>query len=193
LLKPITLSTDRQVILYRWQRRASACALLILLIIAGEPILLQSAVSSEYEVAVKLRLPDNNPNTENNPMLALAASNTSDTWWNIAMVAFFAVVQFCVYCKCKSTIDEISSSPTSPEQKLRLLENEDNLFDLGLYIGIGGTALGLGMIMVGWLTTPSAAYASNIMGIICVALVKIKHLRNTRQELLEEANQAASR
>ncbi len=193
LLKPITLSTDRQVILYRWQRRASACALLILLIIAGEPILLQSAVSSEYEVAVKLRLPDNNPNTENNPMLALAASNTSDTWWNIAMIAFFAVVQFCVYCKCKSTIDEISSSPTSPEQKLRLLENEDNLFDLGLYIGIGGTALGLGMIMVGWLTTPSAAYASNIMGIICVALVKIKHLRNTRQELLEEANQAASR
>jgi len=193
LLKPITLPTDRQVILHRWQRRASACALLILLIIAGEPILLQSAASSEYEVAVKLPIANNNPNTENNPMLAQAASNYSDQIANGIMIALFLFIQIGVYLKCRSTIDDISSGSTSPEQKLRLLENEDNLFDLGLYIGIGGTALGLGMIMVGWLTTPFAAYASNIMGIICVALVKIKHLRNTRQELLEEVNQTASR
>jgi len=193
LLKPITLSTERQVIMHRWQRRASACALLILLVIVGEPILLQSAVSSEYEVAVKLPIATNNLNTENNPMLAQAASNNSDLLANGIMIALFAIIQVWVYLKCISTMDEISSGPTSPEQKLRLLENEDNLFDLGLYIGIAGTALGLGLIMLGVFTKPYAAYVSNIMGIACVALVKIKHLRNTRQELLEEANQANSR
>ena len=126
-------------------------------------------------------------------MLAQAAQTNSDLLANGIMIAFFAIIQVLVYLKCTSKMDDILLSQTSAEQKLRLLENEDNLFDLGLYIGIGGTALGLGLIMVGWLTTPYAAYASNIMGIVCVAYVKIVNLRSRRQELLEEANQAASK
>jgi hypothetical protein len=98
-----------------------------------------------------------------------------------------------VYLTCLNKINEIRNGKDSPQQKLRLLENEDNLFDLGLYIGIAGTALGLGLIMLGVFTKPYAAYVSNIMGIACVATVKIIHLRNTRQQLLEEANKAPSR
>ena len=90
-------------------------------------------------------------------------------------------------------IREIRDGNQSPQQKLRLLDNEDNLFDLGLYIGIAGTALGLGLIMLGAFTKPYAAYVSNIMGIACVAIVKIKHLRDCRQKLLVEANETTTK
>ena len=126
-------------------------------------------------------------------MFTAAADNSTDTISNIVMIALFLGIQIIVYITCLNKISEIRDGTDSPQQKLRLLENEDNLFDLGLYIGIGGTALGLGLIMLGVFTKPYAAYVSNIMGIACVAMVKIKHLRNTRQELLEEANKTTSR
>jgi len=192
LFSPITLSNPRSVTLYRWRRRATAFVLLILLVIAGEPILFQSAASSEYDVAVRLPIanPENNPKVE--PMLTAAADNSTDTIFNIVMIALFLGIQIIVYITCLNKISEIRDGTDSPQQKLRLLENEDNLFDLGLYIGIGGTALGLGLIMLGVFTKPYAAYVSNIMGIACVAMVKIKHLRNIRQELLEEADKTTS-
>jgi hypothetical protein len=192
MFSPITLANPRNVTLYRWRRRATAFVLLILMVIAGEPILFQSAASSEYDVAVRLPIanPENNPKVE--PMLTAAADNSTDTISNIVMIALFLGIQIIVYITCLNKISEIRDGTDSPQQKLRLLENEDNLFDLGLYIGIGGTALGLGLIMLGVFTKPYAAYVSNIMGIACVAMVKIKHLRNTRQELLEEANKTDS-
>ena len=190
LLNPITLADSRSVALYRWRRRATALALLILLVIIGEPVLFQSAASSEYDVAVKLPIVDPEHNQEEKPMLAVTASNTNDTIFNLVMIALFLAVQIIVYLTCLNKIREIRDCDQSPQQKLRLLENEDNLFDLGLYIGIAGTALGLGLIMLGLFTKPYSAYVSNIMGIACVAIVKIKHLRDTRQQLLEEANEA---
>ena len=193
LFKPVTLTNPKSANLYRWQRRATALVLLTLLVMAGEPILLQSAASSEYEVAVKLKIPDIEPNTKDPaPMIAAAANTTSDYAWNIGMIVVFLFIQIWVYLVCKNKIDEICNSNDSPEQKLRLLENEDNLFDLGLYIGIAGTALGLGLIMIGAFTKPYGAYVSNIMGIACVAMVKIRYLRDRRQQLLDEANKAPS-
>ena len=191
MFSPITLANPRNVTLYRWRRRATAFVLLILLVIAGEPILFQSAASSEYDVAVRLPIANPEHNSKVEPMLA-EATNSTDTISNIVMIALFLGIQIIVYITCLNKISEIRDGTDSPQQKLRLLENEDNLFDLGLYIGIGGTALGLGLIMLGVFTKPYAAYVSNIMGIACVALVKIKHLRNTRQELLEEANKTGS-
>ena len=125
-------------------------------------------------------------------MIAAAANTTSDYAWNIGMIVVFLFIQIWVYLVCRNKIDEICNSNDSPEQKLRLLENEDNLFDLGLYIGIAGTALGLGLIMIGAFTKPYGAYVSNIMGIACVAMVKIRYLRDRRQQLLDEANKAPS-
>ncbi|SVD75053.1 uncharacterized protein METZ01_LOCUS427907, partial [marine metagenome] len=193
LFSPITLANPQNVTLYRWRRRATAFVLLIMMVIAGEPILFQSAASSEYDVAVKLTIPDPEHNPKVEPMLAAAANNSTDIISNIVMIALFLGIQIVVYLTCLNKISEIRDGTDSPQQKLRLLENEDNLFDLGLYIGIAGTALGLGLIILGVFTKPYAAYVSNIMGIACVALVKIKHLRNARQQLLEEANKAPSR
>ena len=65
-----------------------------------------------------------------------------------------------------------------PLLKLRLMENEDNLFDSGLYVGMMGTAAALVLQVVG-VIEPNllAAYSSNLFGIVCVALVKIRHVR----------------
>jgi hypothetical protein len=193
LISPITLADPRDVMIHRWRRRATACLLVTLLVIAGEPILFQPAVSSEYDVAVRLPIANQELNQEEKPMLAASANNTTDTVFNLVMITLFLAVQVLVYLTCLKKIREIRDGNQSPQQKLRLLENEDNLFDLGLYIGIAGTALGLGLIMLGAFTKPYAAYISNIMGIACVAIVKIKHLRDCRQQLLVEANEIANK
>ena len=61
---------------------------------------------------------------------------------------------------------------------MRLLENEDQLFDFGLYVGLGGTVLSLILVAVGIVEASlMAAYASTLFGIIFVALLKVLHLR----------------
>ena len=56
-------------------------------------------------------------------------------------------------------------------------------------IGIGGTALTLALLILipQMGLTVSAAYASNIFGILCVAIVKIFHVRRSREQLIHEA------
>ena len=85
-------------------------------------------------------------------------------------------------------IREIARQPLPPLVKLRLMENEENLFDVGLYIGIGGTATAL-VLQVLRVIEPDllAAYASNLFGITCVALVKIRHVRPYKRELIIES------
>ena len=75
---------------------------------------------------------------------------------------------------------------------VELRENEVNLFDTGLYIGIAGTALMLAILILipSAGISVSAAYASNIFGILCVAVVKIFHVRQTREALIIEAETA---
>ena len=46
-------------------------------------------------------------------------------------------------------IREVARQPLPPLVKLRLMENEDNLFDLGLYVGIAGTATALVLQVLG--------------------------------------------
>ncbi len=189
LLNPVTLASPADVTLFRWRRRATAFLMLTVLVILGEPVLFQPAASSEYEVAVKVPIaanPKDNPNKDNT---MLGATESSDTAANITMIVLFTIAQVIVYMTFLRRMREIRDGSQTPQQKLKLLENEDNLFDLGLYIGIAGTALGLGLIMLDLFTKPYAAYVSNILGIACVAVVKIHHLRNTRQELLLEAGE----
>ena len=107
---------------------------------------------------------------------------------NVLLIVFFAVIQIAVFTTCTNKIREIMSGKGDTRLKLQLLENEDNLFDMGLYIGIAGTALTLGakLLIETELINLSAAYASNIFGILCVALVKIKHLRPSRESLIRD-------
>ena len=105
---------------------------------------------------------------------------------NAFLIAIFAAIQIAVFTTCTNKIRKIMSGQGDSRLKLQLLENEDNLFDMGLYIGIAGTALTLAakLLIETDIINLSAAYASNIFGILCVAMVKIKHLRPSREALI---------
>ena len=104
---------------------------------------------------------------------------------NIITLAVFLAIQITVYRICVRRIRQIETGPGDASLKLRLLENEDNLFDSGLYVGIGGTAIALVLQVLG-VIQPSllAAYSSNLFGITCVAVIKIFHVRACKQRLL---------
>ena len=177
---------------YRMRRRALVLALFLSLIAVSEPILFTPALSSEYRVAINLPLASvdsTEPEQNTNTMLANADSNLT---LSIIFIVIFAAIQGYVYYTCITKINEVKNGAGDPNLKLRLLENEDNLFDMGLYIGIAGTALMLAILILfpkaG--VSVSAAYASNIFGILCVAVVKIFHVRQTREALIIEAETA---
>ncbi|MEY4488971.1 MAG: hypothetical protein RIQ79_1479, partial [Verrucomicrobiota bacterium] len=108
-------------------------------------------------------------------------------------IGFFASLQICMYWICLTKIREVAASDLPSLVKLRLMENEENLFDGGLYIGIGGTATALVLQVLG-LIEPNllAAYSSNLFGITCVALVKIRLVRPFKTKLILDAQHAIS-
>lgn len=179
---------------YRLRRRALTAALCLTLIIISEPAFFQPVHSSEYQVAVNVpELGELNPESSDTN----ETNNKTDMETNIILSAvifvLFGAIQVFVFQTCVNKIREIRRGEGDPNLKLRLLENEDNLFDMGLYIGIAGTALTLAVmiLMPAWNISISVAYASNIFGILCVALVKITHVRPARESLLIEAQEQA--
>ena len=108
----------------------------------------------------------------------------------ILVLLLFFVVQLVIYCFCLIKIREISKQKLNASTKLRLLENEENLFDFGLYVGLGGTVLSLILVAVGIVEASlMAAYASTLFGILFVALLKVLNLRPYRRRLILELNQ----
>ena len=90
---------------------------------------------------------------------------------------------------CLIKLKEIQKQSLDSQLKLRLLDNEDNMFDAGLYVGLAGTVLSLVCLALG-IIKPGlmAAYASTLFGIIFVSVLKILHVRPDRRQLiLEEA------
>jgi hypothetical protein len=163
-----------------------------LLIVATEPFLLKAAPSSEYRVRLAI------------PMLAATATETqsesAETSKPVTMetstlvsIGIFAALQVGMYMACLRKIREIEEQDASPLLKLRLMENEENLFDSGLYVGMMGTAAALVLQVVG-VIEPNllAAYSSNLFGIICVALVKIRHVRGFKRRLILEGQRMSA-
>jgi len=153
-----------------------------LFIVATEPFLLKAAPPSEYRfrlVIPALVTTSTNPAQSSNVTIHSMDSST------LLSIAFFAALQVAMYFTCLLKIREISRSPVSPLVKLRLMENEENLFDGGLYVGIGGTATALVLQVLG-IIQPNllAAYSSNLFGITCVALVKIRSVRPYKRQLI---------
>ncbi len=110
---------------------------------------------------------------------------------SLLAIALFGALQIAMYLVCLAKIRDIDAQAFAPLVKLRLMENEENLFDGGLYLGIGGTATALVLQVLG-LVEPNllAAYSSNLLGITCVALVKIRHVRPFKTKLILAAQDA---
>jgi hypothetical protein len=104
-------------------------------------------------------------------------------------LALFFVIQTLIYVWCLTKIAEIRKQNLAPRMKLRLLENEDHLFDAGLYVGFVGTVISLILMSIGIVRGPSAmmAYASTSFGIIFVSVLKIFHIRPMRRKLIIES------
>jgi hypothetical protein len=155
----------------------------------SEPYLLKAAPVSDY--SVRLTVPILGAAT---PPAASHPSTTATTMdiSTIASVATFAALQIGMYFICLLKISEIARQAVPPATKLRLMDNEENLFDGGLYIGIAGTAAALVLQVLGLIQANLlAAYSSNLFGIVCVALVKIRHVRPYKRQLIVEMNQPA--
>jgi hypothetical protein len=155
------------------------------LVIVTEPFLLKAAPLSEYRFRLVLPvLVSTSPSPASSPARSIPTMDSS----TLISIGFFACLQIAMYYICILKIREVARAALPPLTKLRLMENEENLFDGGLYVGIGGTATALVLQVLG-VIEPNllAAYSSNLFGITCVALVKIRHVRPYKRLLILES------
>ena len=178
----IVAPTAGRLGLPRMKSGALAFLFAALLIVATEPFLLKAAPPSEFRV--RLVLPAL-VITSTNPAQAADQTITTMDSTTLISIGFFAALQIAMYLTCLLKIREVARSAVAPIVKLRLMENEENLFDGGLYVGIGGTAAALVLQVLG-VIEPNllAAYSSNLFGITCVAIVKIRHVRPYKRQLI---------
>lgn len=156
------------------------CAALI--VVFTEPSLFNAPPPSEF--AIRLAVPVLATLSDPASLKTVEPTLAMDTTTLIS-IGLFAIIQIVWFLICLRKISEIAQSSASPQLKLKLMENEENLFDGGLYLGIAGTATALVLQVLG-LIQPNllAAYSSNMFGIVCVALIKIRHVRQFKRQLI---------
>ena len=168
------------------QIRSGLIALFLagLFIVATEPFLLKAAPSVDY--LPHLRLPMLTAGTQVSPPSTANQSPSMNTS-TLVTIGIFALLQVMMYFVCLQKINQIARQDIPALLKLRLTENEENLFDCGLYVGMMGTAAALVLQVLG-VISPNllAAYSSNLFGLLCVALVKIRHVRQFKKRLILE-------
>ena len=104
----------------------------------------------------------------------------------ISLIIFF-FIQAAIYIWCLTKLAEIRRQPIAARMKLKLIENEDLLFDAGLYVGFVGSVLSLILMSIGVGKISMMAYASTSFGIIFVSVLKIFHVRPMRRKLIFES------
>lgn len=98
----------------------------------------------------------------------------------------FFLLQLVIFVFCLLRISQVKREEVHARLKIQLLDNEDNLFDLGLYVGLGGTVLSLILLLVLDVKQDAliGAYTSTLFGILFVAALKIFCVRPYRNHLL---------
>ena len=163
-----------------------AALLTFIFFVSSEPFLLKGAPVSDYKI--KLTIPILGALTA--PATAASTIPTHMDISTIFSITVFAALQIGMYVICLLKISEVDRQAVPAPIKLRLVENEENLFDGGLYLGIAGTATALVLQVLKLIDANLlAAYSSNLFGIVCVALVKIRHVRPYKRKLIIEIQQ----
>jgi hypothetical protein len=182
--RPATLLEQPLQVRGLWAVREFLFALgfLLVVILLSEPFLAQD--SQKVTFPFRLRL----------PMVGAAApagaAHPQPSIMNqlsfLTLLLFF-VLQGLIYAVCLVKLAEIRRQNVSSAMKLKLLENEDHLFDAGLYLGFVGTIISLILMSLG-VVKPSlmAGYSSTSFGIIFVTILKIFHVRPLRRKLILE-------
>jgi len=160
-----------------------ALGFLVVVLLLTEPFLVQESQKAEF--AFRWRLPLAGAATTSNA--PLVKSKLMDTRSLLTLSLFF-VLQGLIYCACLVKLAEIRRQKLPPRVQLRLLENEEHLFDGGLYLGFAGTIVCLILVSLGIIQQSlMAAYSSTSFGIIFVSIFKIFNLRPARRQLLLQA------
>lgn len=162
-----------------------ALGICLLLVLASEPFLFTKGPRPEYQFEIAV------PGSPQTPVPALGKPTPTKPVMDITTIfsiVLFLLIQVFVYIVCLTKISEIEGQNLPALLKLKLVENEENLFDTGLYVGIGGTAAALVLQTMNIIDANLlAAYSSNLLGIVCVALVKIRHVRPFKRRLIMDA------
>lgn len=113
---------------------------------------------------------------------------------NFLIILLFFVLQGLLYTASVVKLAEIRRQRVGPRMKLKLLENEEHLFDAGLYLGFLGTIISFIVysLFAHHQFSLMVAYSSTSFGILFVSFFKIFHLRPVRRRLLLEAEVSSS-
>jgi hypothetical protein len=172
-----------------------ACAVLFTALLLTEPFF--DAASQPPEVPFRFHLPaiGNVIASQINPAKE-SFMNTPNMTASLLTLLLFFVLQALIYAACLSRLNETLRQNVTARFKLKLLENEEHLFDAGLYLGFVGTIICLILVSLGVLQfSLMAAYSSTSFGIIFVSMLKIFKVRPARRRLLllaEEESTAAA-
>lgn len=110
----------------------------------------------------------------------------------VMLLAFF-VIQLAVYLIGLSRVRQIRNQRVEGSVKMKLLDNEESMFDAPLYIGIGGSVLALVLRLTGYdEISLMASYSSTLFGILFCFLLKVVHVRPYKQRLILEAAHAGA-
>jgi len=164
------------------QRLFVSLASVIILVVLSEPHLARGDGSQGYsfkfvmpvlaEVDGETTIVETEPTTSMEPTTLLS-------------VSFFFILQILVFLICLLKVRQIDREELDSLVKLKLMENEENLFDSGLYVGIAGTCISLVLQVLGLIEANLiAAYSSNLFGILGVAIVKIRLVRPYKNKLI---------
>jgi len=160
-----------------------ALGFLLVVLLLSEPFLAQDTRKEEF--AFRLHIPMTGHVVPSG--FARAHPTLMNNMILLTLLLFF-VLQGLIYISCLVKLAEIRRQNVTPRIKLRLLENEDHLFDAGLYLGFVGTIISLILVSMGVIHfSLMAAYSSTSFGIVFVCVFKIFHLRPARRRLLLEA------
>ncbi len=162
-----------------------ALGFLLVVLLVSEPFLAQISQTVELPFRLRLTIPGS---TASAVMPGAHGSFMKQDTLNLLTLLLFFVLQGLLYIACLVKLAEIRRQRVLPRVQLRLLENEEHLFDAGLYLGFVGTIISLILVSLGVAHfSLMAAYSSTSFGIIFVSIFKIFHLRPAKRRLVLEA------
>ncbi len=160
-----------------------ALGFLLVVLLLSEPFLSQESQRVEFPIRLSL--------STVGKLVPTGVASAKSLFMNqlsLLTLLLFFVLQGLIYTACIFKLAEIRRQRVVPRVKLRLLENEEHLFDAGLYLGFVGTIISLILVSLNIIQfSLMAAYSSTSFGIIFVSFFKIFHLRPARRKLLLEA------
>jgi hypothetical protein len=163
-----------------------ALGFLLVVLLLSEPFLAQESQKAEF--AFRLRLPSAVAAASSTTPLVKGSIMDTFNSTSLLTLGLFFVLQGLIYCACLVKLAEIRRQKVPARVQLKLLENEEHLFDAGLYLGFAGTIVCLILVSLGSIKfSLMAAYSCTAFGVIFVSVFKIFSLRPVRRRLLMQS------